>query len=145
MPTTRLHRSPWQATTKRTAIHPRLTGEVDVDVAVVGGGLTGVLCAGQLTRLGARVALLERDLAGGGSTGAALGVVEAGPGVSLGELRARSDLRAAKGIWAESRLAARDLVSHLRRRRIRCDLEAVARFDLALDAGAAARLREECG
>jgi glycine/D-amino acid oxidase-like deaminating enzyme len=143
MPTTRLHRSPWQATTTPGATYPRLGADVETDVVIVGGGLTGLLCAGRLVRAGAGVVLVERDLVGGGSTAGAAGVLEAGPGVPFAALRERVGLRAAKAIWAEARQAAVHLVAHLRRRKAACALEEVPHLDLALDESACSRVRGE--
>ena len=40
-----------------------------MDVAVIGGGLAGILCARKLQQDGAKVAVLEADRIGGGTTG----------------------------------------------------------------------------
>jgi glycine/D-amino acid oxidase-like deaminating enzyme len=60
--------------------HTEVSG--DVDVAVVGGGLTGMSAALHLARKGARVAVLERDTVGSGASGRNGGM--ATPGLSLG-------------------------------------------------------------
>jgi glycine/D-amino acid oxidase-like deaminating enzyme/nitrite reductase/ring-hydroxylating ferredoxin subunit len=49
--------------------HPPLLGEVRVDVAVVGGGITGVTAACLLARAGKRVAIIEARRLGAGETG----------------------------------------------------------------------------
>jgi len=54
----------------------------EVDVAVVGGGLTGMSAALHLARKGARVAVLERETVGWGASGRNGGM--ATPGLSLG-------------------------------------------------------------
>ena len=50
---------------------PPLAGELDVDVAIVGGGYTGLWTAWFLTERapGARIAVLEQDICGGGPSG----------------------------------------------------------------------------
>src|SRR3954453_15434918 len=58
----------WMETTPDAGF-PRLERDLEVEVAVVGGGITGVLCAWYLARDGADVALLEANLLGGGVTG----------------------------------------------------------------------------
>ena len=47
---------------------PRLRGEVRADVLVLGGGLTGLLCARELAQAGAQVLLVEADHICGGTT-----------------------------------------------------------------------------
>lgn len=56
--------------TKQTAPprFPRLRGEVRTDVLVIGGGLTGLLCARKLTQAGVQVLLVEADHICGGVT-----------------------------------------------------------------------------
>lgn len=49
--------------------YPQLDGDHTVDVAVLGGGITGLTTALLLARRGARVAVLEADRVGGGATG----------------------------------------------------------------------------
>lgn len=62
------HESYWMASTESTA-HPLLDGEVEADVAVVGGGIAGLCTAWELTRAGLSVVLLEADRIGSGVTG----------------------------------------------------------------------------
>ncbi|MBX4186911.1 MAG: FAD-binding oxidoreductase [Candidatus Doudnabacteria bacterium] len=47
---------------------PKLNQDIEADVAVVGGGLAGVLTAYQLTRAGKKVVLLEKKKIGSGAT-----------------------------------------------------------------------------
>lgn len=58
----------WLATPAATA-YPPLGGPVDVDVAVIGGGIAGMTIALRLKRAGARVAVLEAARVASGVTG----------------------------------------------------------------------------
>lgn len=49
--------------------HPPLAGDLDVEVAIVGAGLTGLATAHELQRRGLTVAVLEADRVASGSTG----------------------------------------------------------------------------
>ena len=66
------HESVWRATAPLPA-YPPLTGDLDVDVAVIGGGITGLTTALMLQRDGARVALVEARRIGAGTTGGTTG------------------------------------------------------------------------
>ncbi len=60
----------WYATTAAPApTHLPLTGEVDADVVIVGGGATGVSAALHVAQAGARVVLLESGRIGWGASG----------------------------------------------------------------------------
>ena len=48
----------WVGTTRETH-WPALVGDVEVEVAVLGAGITGLLVATQLKRTGVRVAVIE--------------------------------------------------------------------------------------
>lgn len=48
---------------------PSISRDVDVDVAVIGGGLTGITAAWLVKEAGAKVALLERERCASGDTG----------------------------------------------------------------------------
>jgi glycine/D-amino acid oxidase-like deaminating enzyme len=60
---------PYWSETARAPKFPPLRRDLQVDVAVIGGGITGVTAAYLLTQAGASVALLDRDRFGGGETG----------------------------------------------------------------------------
>lgn len=62
----------WTATAAATRF-PSLNQDIDVDVAIVGGGITGLLCAALLARNGASVAVLEAARLGEGTTGYSTG------------------------------------------------------------------------
>ncbi|MDE7009999.1 MAG: FAD-dependent oxidoreductase [Oscillospiraceae bacterium] len=59
--------SVWTQTARLPRLAP-LRGDLKTDVLVVGGGLTGLLCAYQLSRAGVDCALVEADRIGGGVT-----------------------------------------------------------------------------
>ncbi len=58
----------WLATAQAMA-YPALDFDLEVDVAVIGGGIAGISTALALKRDGARVAVLERGAVAGGATG----------------------------------------------------------------------------
>ena len=58
----------WRAT-HQLRHFPPLAGDLTTEVAIVGGGITGLTAAVILSRAGKRVVLLERDRIGSGETG----------------------------------------------------------------------------
>jgi glycine/D-amino acid oxidase-like deaminating enzyme/nitrite reductase/ring-hydroxylating ferredoxin subunit len=63
----------WESITKRSTHYPELTQNMDVDVVVIGGGITGVTTALQLIQAGKKVAILEAKRMGGVTTGYSTG------------------------------------------------------------------------
>ncbi len=59
----------YAATINDTTRHPRLEGDLRVDVAIVGGGFTGVATAVELAERGRKVALVEARRIGWGASG----------------------------------------------------------------------------
>ena len=58
----------WRATHQPGGFAP-LAGNIHVDAAIVGGGITGLTAAVVLCRAGKRVVLIERDTIASGETG----------------------------------------------------------------------------
>ncbi|MHB1353827.1 MAG: FAD-dependent oxidoreductase [Thiobacillus sp.] len=67
--------SVWRGTAAndRASRRPRLSGRVEADVVIIGGGITGVTCAALLGLAGRRVVLLEARTLGFGTTGHSTG------------------------------------------------------------------------
>jgi glycine/D-amino acid oxidase-like deaminating enzyme len=68
----------WELTAPPAPRTGPLAGEVDVDVAIIGGGYTGLSSALHLAQGGARVAVLEAAEIGFGGSGRNVGLVNAG-------------------------------------------------------------------
>jgi glycine/D-amino acid oxidase-like deaminating enzyme len=88
-------------------------GEHDVDVAIVGGGVTGCSAALALAEAGARVVLLERELIGRGSTAASTALLMQEPDVDFRHLARRYGPAVVRRIWRASRRAVQDFTRFL--------------------------------
>lgn len=124
MPQLRVGKSLWiaQHDSVDAIRFPSLRKRVDVDVAIVGGGFTGAAVAWRFADAGVRVAVLEAERIGRGSTAASAALLMQEPDEDLTVLARRYTPARARRIWAVGKTATRDLVATLRRLRIPCDL-----------------------
>ncbi len=77
----------WKDTTKPT--YDTLTADLEVDVTVIGGGITGLTSAYLLKQAGLRVAVLEKNTIGSGTTGGTTGKVTSQHGLTYYDLSKR--------------------------------------------------------
>jgi glycine/D-amino acid oxidase-like deaminating enzyme len=84
----------------------RLSFDLDVDIAVVGGGLAGLTVALEAARLGASVAVLEGRHVGWNASGHQLGTVMPGYVLPIGELIERVGFEDARELWSLSKQGA---------------------------------------
>ena len=122
---------------------PTLTADLDVDIAIVGGGITGAALAWRFADAGIRVALVEAKLIGRGSTAASTALLMQEPDEDLANLTTRYGRSRAHRIWQLSLAATRDLVATLTRLRIASDLTRRDSVYYAVDERDARSLRIE--
>lgn len=114
----------YAATLREETAYPALEGAVEADVAIVGGGFTGVAAAVELAERGRRVVLLEARRIGWGATGRNGGQVT---GSLSGDAAMTAQLRRSIGAEAE------DFVWSLRWRGHAIIEARVARYGIACD------------
>ena len=107
----------------RHARFPSLRRDVRVQVAIVGGGITGAAVACQFAEAGVSVALVEGRRIARGSTAASTALLMQEPDEDLDALSRRYGRKRARRIWQLSREATRDMVATLGRLDISCNLE----------------------
>ena len=114
----------YAATSNPAPEHPPLTGAIDVDLAVVGGGCTGLSAALHAAERGLSVAVLEGGKVGWGASGRNGGQVIPGLRKGAVELTKAYGVERARALF-DLALEARTLVGDLiRRHAIDCDFHA---------------------
>jgi glycine/D-amino acid oxidase-like deaminating enzyme/nitrite reductase/ring-hydroxylating ferredoxin subunit len=130
--TTSADQSLWLATATPTDYAP-LDGDVDCDVAVLGGGIAGLTTALLLKRDGARVVVLEGRRVGSGVTGCTTAKVTALQQTIYRQLRRRHG-RDGAATYAQASLAGVELIAALAAEEgIECDLERRPAFTYAAE------------
>lgn len=138
---TKYGRSPWLERVPRTRVpsYPRHRGDLAVDVAIIGGGLTGCATAYAFAAAGIKVVLVEAGRVGQGGSSASGGWIADDPGANFADVEKLIGLRAARHAWRAWRRAALDFASLIRRLDVTCDLD--ARGSLVVSSGPDQTLR----
>src|SRR4051812_2830897 len=90
MPRLRINTPIWLAGDRSSASRfPALTRQLDTDVAVMGGGITGAAAAWRFADAGIRVAVVEAQRVGRGSTAASTALLMQEPDEDLSVLSRR--------------------------------------------------------
>ena len=143
MPRLRLAQPLWLDPPPRGIRLSPLDRALNVDVAIIGGGITGVSAAWLFSAAGHRVALVEAERIARGSTAASTALLMQETDSDFVELVGRYGLRRARRIWQLSRLATRQLIRTLDELEIRCGLSERDSIYVATTDAAARRLRAE--
>ncbi|HZA95096.1 MAG TPA: FAD-dependent oxidoreductase [Burkholderiaceae bacterium] len=137
-----MNSSIWQATAPAGPF-PTLAGDIQTDVAIVGGGITGITLAALLTEAGRRVVVLEAFQVGDGTTGHSTGNLYATVGGRLYKLRDRWDVETARRV-VQSRSETVGLIEKLAQRSApECDFRRVPHHIYAVEPGEVAEVERE--
>jgi glycine/D-amino acid oxidase-like deaminating enzyme/nitrite reductase/ring-hydroxylating ferredoxin subunit len=111
----------WEATGNPSHNYPVLTSDLNTDIVIVGGGITGLTCALQLAEAGKNVIVLEAMKIGLGTTGNSTGNLYASVDDHLCELKKKWDVDVVKKV-VQSRIAAINKIEEIVNRfQINCD------------------------
>ncbi|MER8219204.1 FAD-dependent oxidoreductase [Streptomyces sp. NPDC094143] len=123
--------------------HPALAEDLDVDVAVIGGGIAGLCTAWELTRAGRSVAVLESGRVAAGVTGHTTAKVTALHSLVYDKLRRTRGPEGAR-LYARSQSEAIERAAGIATELgIDCDWEARSAYTYARDPGKVEELRAE--
>jgi glycine/D-amino acid oxidase-like deaminating enzyme len=122
---TRYGDSPWVLAfpDSRRPNHPRLRGEHECDVVIIGGGLTGVATANACATAGLSTIVIEAARIGAGSAGRSAGLLLPEPGPAFRDVAQLHGVRAARTMFDSWRRASLEAAALLRRLGIPCALQ----------------------
>jgi glycine/D-amino acid oxidase-like deaminating enzyme len=142
---TQYGRSPWTDRFPRSRVpsYPRFRGRHEIDVVVIGGGLTGCATAYAFAAAGIKVALVEAAQVGRGASALSTGWISDDPGASFAAAEQLLGRRVARHAWQSWRRAALDFTALLRRLDVRCHLEPRPTLLVATTPEQAAQLKRE--
>src|SRR5918994_5707864 len=128
MPRTRYGVSPWihEFPDSRRPDYPRAKGELDRDVVIIGGGLTGCAAAYACATAGVRAVVVEAARVGQHAAGRSAGLLLPDPGPTFRDVSQAHGLRAARVAFQSWRRATLDAAALMRRLGIKCGLTAQA-------------------
>ena len=112
----------WTASTEAPE-HPRLDGELKVDVAIVGAGIVGLTVGWLLKQAGRSVAVVDMDRVGRGVSGYTTAKVTAGHGLMYQRLEKRHGSEVAAAYARANQAAVEQLARWVEKEGIDCDFE----------------------
>jgi glycine/D-amino acid oxidase-like deaminating enzyme/nitrite reductase/ring-hydroxylating ferredoxin subunit len=136
------HSSLWQGTATKIGF-PSLAHDLEADVVIIGGGITGITAAHLLSRAGRSVIVLEAMKVGLGTTGNSTGNLHVTLDQSLYRIREKWGQQTATAI-ATSRLEALAMIERVMTENdISCDFRRRAHYLFPLNAEQARQMEQE--
>ncbi len=111
--------------------YPQLQRTIETDVAVVGGGLAGVMSAYLLAKAGKRVVLLESKEIGSGATLLTTAFITQVIDTNISDLADMFGRKVTKLVWESGRKAIEELEAIARAERIDCEFNLCPAYQFA--------------
>lgn len=111
----------WREFYPAESLYPELSENIEVDVAVVGGGITGLTAAYLLKQRGLSVAVLEKYTVGGGTTGRTTGKVTSQHNLNYHDLAKRLGTRTARTYGEANQAAIEQIEAIIDSENLDCD------------------------
>lgn len=135
------HESPW--IDAAAPEYPQLEGDQATDIAIIGGGITGISAAHLLRRAGYRVTVLEARRVGRQVTGLSSAKVTSQHNLIYGRLTHSFGLDAARTYAEVNEAALRHIAAAVQELHLDCQFEARSAYTYTQDPGRVAELRAE--
>jgi glycine/D-amino acid oxidase-like deaminating enzyme len=123
--------------------YPRLQNDIETDVVIVGGGITGLTTAYLLKKSGFKVVVLEKHNLGSSTTGGTTGKVTSQHGLKYADLYQRFGKETAR-LYGEANQVAIDQIEQIiKREKIKCDWSRADNYVYTAEAVQVANFKEE--
>lgn len=132
----------WNATAD-APVHPALSGDVGVDVAIIGGGIVGVTTARYLKDRGIKVAVIEARRVGRQVTGKSTAKMTSQHGLAYQTLEQKFGEDRARMYAEAQELAIREISRLAQTNRIEADIEARSAYVYTLDQANVSKIEKE--
>ena len=129
--------------TSRRPSYPQHRGELQTDVAIVGGGAIGCVVAYVFAAAGIDVALFEAERLAQGEAAGGSGIVLHEPETDLHALIKQHGLRDGRHLYQTARRGSLEYLSAIRRLRIDCGVQDADAIHAGVGPDGAARLQKE--
>ena len=103
--------------------YPKLNKDINADVCIIGGGLTGIQTAYMLANKGIKVVLLEKDRLCSCTTGGSTGKITSQHGLIYKYLKDLNGKEFAKKYYEANEEAKENILKIINKEKIECDLE----------------------
>lgn len=110
----------WEAISFRSNSYPELSDDIEVDVAIIGGGITGITAASHLIQSGKKVVILEAHKIGGVTTGYSTGNLYVTVQPFYQNIYSKFDLETAKSIAQSRQFAIGYIENNIKEKNIHC-------------------------
>ena len=108
---------------KETREYPKLNQNIQADVAIIGGGITGVQIAYYLANRGIKAVVLEKDKLCSSTTGGSTGKITSQHGLIYKYLKDINGKEYAKKYYEANEEAKENIIKIINKEKIDCDLE----------------------
>ncbi|HEX3075773.1 MAG TPA: FAD-dependent oxidoreductase [Lachnospiraceae bacterium] len=132
----------WIDSTSQPAF-PTLESDISVDIAVVGGGISGIFTAYLLNQPGIRIAVLEADQILKGTTGHTTAKITSQHGLIYHKIKSQMSEEFAKQYAEANETAIRKIQSTIEKHSIDCDFIQQCAFDYTLQDKYVSKIQDE--